>query len=34
MELIQLRYFQVAAYYEHISHAAEELNISQPALAV
>lgn len=33
MELIQLRYFQVAAYYEHISHAAEELNISQPALS-
>jgi len=33
MELTQLRYFQVAAYYEHISHAAEELNISQPALS-
>ncbi len=33
MELTQLRYFQVAAYYEHISRAAEELNISQPALS-
>jgi LysR family transcriptional activator of glutamate synthase operon len=33
MELTQLRYFQVAAYYQHISHAAEELNISQPALS-
>lgn len=33
MELIQLRYFQVAAYYQHISKAAEELNISQPALS-
>lgn len=33
MELIQLRYFQVAARYEHITRAAEELNISQPALS-
>lgn len=33
MELTQLRYFQVAAYYQHISRAAEELNISQPALS-
>lgn len=33
MELTQLRYFQVAAYYEHISRAAAELNISQPALS-
>lgn len=33
MELTQLRYFQVAAYHEHISRAAEELNISQPALS-
>lgn len=33
LELTQLRYFQVAAYYEHISRAAEELNISQPALS-
>ena len=32
MELTQLRYFQTAAYYQHISRAAEELNISQPAL--
>ena len=30
MELTQLRYFQTAAYYQHISRAAEELNISQP----
>lgn len=28
MELTQLRYFQTAAYYQHISRAAEELNIS------
>ena len=33
MELTQLRYFQVAANYEHISRAAEALNISQPALS-
>ena len=33
MELTQLRYFQTAAYYQHISRAAEELNISQPALS-
>lgn len=33
MELTQLRYFQVAANYEHISRAAESLNISQPALS-
>lgn len=33
MELTQLRYFQVAAYYQHISRAAEELNVSQPALS-
>ena len=26
MELTQLRYFQTAAYYQHISRAAEELN--------
>ena len=25
MELTQLRYFQTAAYYQHISRAAEEL---------
>ena len=31
VELTQLRYFQTAAYYQHISRAAEELNISQPA---
>ena len=33
VELLQLHYFQVAAYHEHISRAAEELNISQPALS-
>ena len=33
VELTQLRYFQTAAYYQHISRAAEELNISQPALS-
>ena len=33
MELTQLRYFQAAASYEHISRAAEALNISQPALS-
>ena len=33
MELTQLHYFQTAAYYQHISRAAEELNISQPALS-
>ena len=33
MELTQLRYFQVAARHEHITHAADELNISQPALS-
>ena len=32
-ELMQLRYFQVAAYYEHMSKAAEYLNVSQPALS-
>jgi len=33
MELTQLRYFQAAAYHEHITRAAEDLNISQPALS-
>lgn len=33
MELTQLRYFQVAARHQHITRAAEELNISQPALS-
>lgn len=33
MEITQLRYFQIVAEYQHISRAAEELNISQPALS-
>jgi len=33
MELQQLQYFQMVAYYEHITRAAEQLNISQPALS-
>ena len=33
MEITQLRYFQVAATVQHISKAAEMLNISQPALS-
>lgn len=32
MELLQLRYFLVAARYEHMTHAAEQLHIAQPAL--
>lgn len=33
MELQQLRYFQTVARLEHMSQAAEELNITQPALS-
>lgn len=33
MELLQLYYFQVTARYEHISAAARELHIAQPALS-
>ncbi|MCM3568101.1 LysR family transcriptional regulator [Neobacillus mesonae] len=33
MELLQLKYFQVAAKFEHMTKAAAELNISQPALS-
>ena len=33
MLLSQLEYFQVVAKHEHISHAAEELRIAQPALS-
>ncbi|MDN4603024.1 LysR family transcriptional regulator [Paenibacillus sp. F6_3S_P_1C] len=34
MELLQLRYFQTVAYTEHISKAAEQLNIAQPSLSL
>ncbi len=33
MELTQLHYFRTVARYEHITQAAEELSISQPALS-
>lgn len=33
MELLQLRYFQETAKLEHITKAAQELNVSQPALS-
>lgn len=33
MELLQLHYFQITARYEHISAAARELGIAQPALS-
>lgn len=33
MELIQLRYFQTVAQLQHITKAAEQLHISQPALS-
>lgn len=33
MELLQLKYFQKAAYLEHMTRAAEELCISQPSLS-
>ena len=33
MLLSQLKYFQVVAKHEHISHAAEELHVAQPALS-
>ena len=33
MLLSQLEYFRVVAKHEHISHAAEELRIAQPALS-
>ncbi|MEK5520471.1 LysR family transcriptional regulator [Heyndrickxia sp. FSL W8-0423] len=34
MELLQLKYFQTVAYTEHISKAAEQLNIAQPSLSL
>lgn len=33
MDLLQLRYFQTVARYEHISRAAEELRVAQPSLS-
>lgn len=33
MELLQLKYFQYVARLENITHAAEELHISQPSLS-
>lgn len=33
LELIQLRYFQTVAQLQHITKAAEQLHISQPALS-
>ncbi|OWA37225.1 LysR family transcriptional regulator [Saccharibacillus sp. O16] len=34
MELLQLKYFQTVAYTEHISRAAQQLNIAQPSLSL
>ncbi|MEV0321058.1 LysR family transcriptional regulator [Streptomyces sp. NPDC050658] len=33
MDLLQLRYFQAVARYEHISRAAEELRVAQPSVS-
>ncbi|SEM54818.1 regulatory helix-turn-helix protein, lysR family [Paenibacillus sp. OV219] len=33
MELLQLKYFQTVARLEHMTKAAEELNIAQPSLS-
>ena len=33
MEIQQLRYFLVAARYQHVTKAAEEIHIAQPALS-
>lgn len=33
MDLLQLRYFQVVARHQHVSRAAEELRVAQPALS-
>jgi DNA-binding transcriptional LysR family regulator len=34
MELLHLKYFQVVAIHEHMTRAAEELHITQPALSI
>lgn len=34
MELLQLKYFQTAARLQHISRAADELNVTQPSLSI
>lgn len=34
MELLQLKYFQAVARLQHISRAAEELNVTQPSLSI
>lgn len=33
MDLLQLKYFQIVAQYEHMTRAAEELHIAQPSLS-
>lgn len=33
MDLLQLKYFQTVARYEHMTHAAEDLHIAQPSLS-
>jgi len=33
MELLQLKYFRTIARFEHMTRAAEELHIAQPALS-
>ena len=33
MELQQLRYFAIAAKYQHITRAANELHVAQPAVS-
>lgn len=33
MLLSQLNYFRTVAHHQHISHAAEELRVAQPALS-
>lgn len=34
MDLLQLKYFQTVARYQHVTQAANELNISQPSLSI